>query len=601
MDFESSFSIYNSAHVIKDPIHDCIPISPRLKSFIDTPQYQRLRDIKQLGVSYTVWPGAAHNRFEHGLGVAYLGRLLAIHLQKCQPELKITDRDVECVEIAGLCHDLGHGPWSHFWDSMFIPVALKGSDWKHEDASEMMFDFLIEDNGIELDPDDGKFIKALIAGDSGKCSQQEKKFLFDIIANKRNGIDVDKFDYIQRDSHMIGKPLNISLQRMIYSARVLNDQICYDIKDAHQIYDICATRFKLHKIVYNHKVAKAIEYMMLDALLSANRHLRFAEQLKDPRKYLHLNDSLMLRIESSEEPELEEARAILKRIRVRDLYKCVDYKVIDWPNRDIFRENVTAARIVEEAKKAAKALAKGAPIHANNPQTRDENLDVDDSSGVPDYQLLTEKDVVVDYSIMHHGMKEKNPLDFIEFYSKRKRFASAKAGPGDYCSLMPAYFAEVLLRVYTKQTDFFGIVQAGYRAVLAELEKMSTSGDEADFMDSFPFPSLTNQEITTPPTTDPPSTPRALSRNQSSGFGVGSLSRNSSANFGPGTFSRHTSANFGAAPFSNNNFTTVSPTFRPPSPTRAQKQPKSRKRTREQEDTPSSDADLATPAKKLKE
>lgn len=601
MDFESSFSIYNSAHVIKDPIHDCIPISPRLKSFIDTPQYQRLRDIKQLGVSYTVWPGAAHNRFEHGLGVAYLGRLLAIHLQKCQPELKITDRDVECVEIAGLCHDLGHGPWSHFWDSMFIPVALKGSDWKHEDASEMMFDFLIEDNCIELDPDDGKFIKALIAGDSGKCSQQEKKFLFDIIANKRNGIDVDKFDYIQRDSHMIGKPLNISLQRMIYSARVLNDQICYDIKDAHQIYDICATRFKLHKIVYNHKVAKAIEYMMLDALLSANRHLRFAEQLKDPRKYCHLNDSLMLRIESSEEPELEEARAIFKRIRIRDLYKCVDYKVIDWPNRDIFRENVTAARIVEEAKKAAKALAKGAPIRANNPQTRDENLDVDDSSEVPDYQLLTEKDIVVDYSIMHHGMKEKNPLDFIEFYSKRKRFASAKAGPGDYCSLMPAYFAEVLLRVYTKQTDFFGIVQAGYRAVLAELEKMSTSGDEGDFMDSFPFPSLTNHEATTPPTTDPPSTPRALSRNQSSGFGVGSLSRNSSANFGPGTFSRHTSANFGIAPFSNNNFTTVSPTFRPPSPTRAQKKPKSRKRTREKEDTPSSDADLATPAKKLKE
>ena len=58
------------------------------------------------------------------IGVAHLARLMTEHLQKSQPELDITDRDVRCVMLAGLCHDLGHGPWSHVWDSMFIPRAL---------------------------------------------------------------------------------------------------------------------------------------------------------------------------------------------------------------------------------------------------------------------------------------------------------------------------------------------------------------------------------------------------------------------------------------------------------------------------------------------
>ncbi|KAF8622436.1 hypothetical protein AX15_007020 [Amanita polypyramis BW_CC] len=560
------------AHTIKDPIHDCIPVSLKLKSFIDTPQYQRLRDIKQLGVSYTVWPGASHNRFEHGLGVAYLGRILGAHLQKNQPELKITDRDVECVEIAGLCHDLGHGPWSHFWDGMFIPRAMKDSEWKHEDASEMMFDYLVEDNNISIEPDDSRFIKALIAGNPSKCSPDEKSFLFDIIANKRNGLDVDKFDYIQRDSYMIGEPTRISLRRIIYSARVLNDQICYDIKDANQLYEICATRFKLHKIVYNHKVAKAIEYMMLDGLLSANKYLHFAEDVKNPHKYLYLNDSLVLRIESSNEQELEEARGIIRRIRVRDLYKCVDYKVINWPHREMFRENVTSERIVEEAKKAAEELPKDSPIRGNRDRGRDENDDI------IDYQSLTPNDVIVDFSIMHYGMKEKNPLDSIEFYSKRRPKVSAKAERGDYSNLMPEFFAEVLLRVYTKNAEFFGIIQAGYRAVLGQLSMMSEDGA---FIDSFPLPFILNGDHTgTPAVTEPPSTPRVFSRNPSSTFAT--------------------------AQFSNNSFTTVSPTFKCASPTGAHKKPRSRKRVRGDEDASASDGGAGAsgrgpPKKKSKE
>lgn len=90
----------------------------------------------------------------------------------------------------------------------------------------------------------------------------------------------------------------------------------------------------------------------------------------------------------------------MKRIRTRDLYKCVDYKVVDWLHRDTFRENVTPERIVAEAKKAAEVLPK---------KSNDNSFSIAD---------LTPNDVVVDFATMHYGMKEKNPLDFIEFYSK---------------------------------------------------------------------------------------------------------------------------------------------------------------------------------------
>lgn len=120
--------------------------------------------------------------------------MLVERLKQRQPELGITDRDILCVTIAGLCHDLGHGPWSHVWDGLFIPAVLcvamllsiflisfltittMGYDghplscrplvrWTHEDASEMMFDDLVEQNGIQIDQDDINFIKDLIKGE----------------------------------------------------------------------------------------------------------------------------------------------------------------------------------------------------------------------------------------------------------------------------------------------------------------------------------------------------------------------------------------------------------------------------------------------------
>ena len=82
------------------------------------------------GGVYYVFPGATHNRFEHCIGTAWLAGRLAKTLQKRQPELHITETDMLCVQLAGLCHDLGHGPFSHMWDGMFMPKARPDANWK---------------------------------------------------------------------------------------------------------------------------------------------------------------------------------------------------------------------------------------------------------------------------------------------------------------------------------------------------------------------------------------------------------------------------------------------------------------------------------------
>ena len=164
--------------------------------------------------------------------------------------------------------------------------------------------------------------------------------------------------------------------------------------------------------------AIAIKYMIVDALLSADPHLKLAERIFDPEKYLHLTDTIMPIIEASTDPvtnpslrssfflyvwlllftkELAPARAIFDRIHTRDLYKCVDFKVIDWPDRSLFRTHITAARIAE----ACRALS-------IIPTPADDG----------DSSTLQESDIVVSFSMMHFGMKEKNPLDFVRFYSK---------------------------------------------------------------------------------------------------------------------------------------------------------------------------------------
>ncbi|XP_054835873.1 deoxynucleoside triphosphate triphosphohydrolase SAMHD1 [Eublepharis macularius] len=441
--------------VFNDPIHGHIEMHPLLVRIIDTPQFQRLRYIKQLGGTYYVFPGASHNRFEHSLGVGHLAGRLVRALQERQPELDISQRDILCVQIAGLCHDLGHGPFSHMFDGRFIPLAKPGSTWKHEQASVKMFDYLIASN--ELEPvmeyyglklsEDTMFIKEQIAGPTkiDGCSwpyhgrTKEKSFLYEIVANKRNGIDVDKWDYFARDCHHLGIQNNFDYERFIKFARVCtvdNEKyICTRDKEVGNLYDMFHTRNCLHRRAYQHKVGNIIETMITDAFLKADKHItikgsegkeyHLSTAMEDMEAYTKLTDDIFLRILHSDLPELHEAREILRKIECRDLYKYLG-ETQSKEGKEIKQEQYDKLP---------------AEIVASTPLTNS-----------PDAGLKAE-DFVVDVINMDYGMKEKNPINNVRFYCKSDITQAIKITKEQVSKFLPEKFAEQLIRVYCKKTD----------------------------------------------------------------------------------------------------------------------------------------------------
>ncbi|RMB95526.1 hypothetical protein DUI87_27636 [Hirundo rustica rustica] len=374
--------------VFNDPIHGHIELHPLLVRIIDTPQFQRLRYIKQLGGTYFVFPGASHNRFEHSLGVGYLAGCLVRTLKERQPELNITQRDILCVEIAGLCHDLGHGPFSHMFDGRFIPLTRPDLKWKHETASVQMFEHLITSNKLEevmesyglVLEEDMFFIKEQIGGpiDEAACVKswpyrgrpKEKSFLYEIVANKKNGIDVDKWDYFARITEAFQK--------------------------ADKSFEIRGSGGKVYRI---------------------------STAMEDMEAYTKLTDCIYLEILHSSDPELEEAREILRKIERRELYKFLG----------------------ETRPESKKEIAKNDSLAESIANSKPEK-------DPPDVELKAEN-FIVDVISMDYGMKEQNPIDKVHFYCKADPSKAVKISKEQVSKLLPIIFMEQVVRVYYKSQE----------------------------------------------------------------------------------------------------------------------------------------------------
>ncbi|GAB1287127.1 Deoxynucleoside triphosphate triphosphohydrolase SAMHD1 [Apodemus speciosus] len=502
--------------VFNDPIHGHVEFHPLLIRIIDTPQFQRLRYIKQLGGGYYVFPGASHNRFEHSLGVGYLAGCLVEALAENQPDLEISERDKLCVQIAGLCHDLGHGPFSHMFDGRFIPLARPDKKWRgmrhhcpHEQGSIEMFEHLVNSNDLKLvmknyglDPDeDITFIKEQIMGppitpvkDSlwpYKGRPAKKSFLYEIVANKRNGIDVDKWDYFARVSlcspccpgsscvnqgslklgdlpasasgvmglkhcHHLGIQNNFDYKRFIKFARVCEVEydnkddntfvrkvkhICTREKEVGNLYDMFHTRNCLHRRAYQHKIGNLIDMMITEAFLKADPYVeitgtagktfRISTAIDDMEAFTKLTDNIFLEILYSKDPQLSEAQSILRNIECRNLYK---YLGETQPKG----QKITK----EEYEQLSQEVANAKPEMA------------------PDAALKAE-DFRVDVINMDYGMEDKNPIDHVHFYCKSNSKQAVTITKDQVSQLLPEKFAEQLIRVYCKRKDRKSLEAAG--------------------------------------------------------------------------------------------------------------------------------------------
>uniref|UniRef100_A0A3Q3ME58 HD domain-containing protein n=1 Tax=Labrus bergylta TaxID=56723 RepID=A0A3Q3ME58_9LABR len=397
-----SFCLFVFCQVFNDPIHGSIELHPLLIKIIDTPQFQRLRFIKQLGGVYFVYPGASHNRFEHSIGVGYLAGKLAEALRSRQPELKIDDRDVLCVQIAGLCHDLGHGPFSHLYDGMFLPKALekkKEEMRKNGKFREMEKLEKLEKWKIRIDRrlQESKEQEAM----PYKGRPKENSFLYEIVSNKKNGVDVDKFDYLARDSSYLGIKNNFDFRRFLQFARVCEvdgrKTICTRDKEEDHMYHLFYTRHHLHKRACQHRVSHIIQEMIAEAFLKADGHIQIegsggrmftlSTANEDMEAYTKLTDNVFEEILKSSCSELKKAREILQNIISRKSYKFVDERkpkdpIEDW-KPDYWLEKLLAQPLPDE---------------------EENNLKPED------FEILV---IEMDY-----GMDDKDPIQHVHFYSK---------------------------------------------------------------------------------------------------------------------------------------------------------------------------------------
>lgn len=271
---------------IRDSINGNIPITELEKEILEYPQFQRLRRIKQLGFTSLIYPGANHSRFEHSIGTMHLASKLAV-------ELGLDDDEVQLVRLAGMLHDIGHGPFSHVSESVM--------NVKHEEQTA----FIIKNTAISTKISENFNLDEVVDIINGKDK------LGPIISGE---LDVDRMDYLIRDSHYTGVAYGvIDLDRIISNLK-LEKFLVLDIKGVQAAEAMLVARYFMYPSVYQHHTTRIVNAMFrrsIDKMVESG-------ELDTKKLSIYDDNELITKCKNS---TLEYTKDIIERLENRQLFK----------------------------------------------------------------------------------------------------------------------------------------------------------------------------------------------------------------------------------------------------------------------------------------
>jgi hypothetical protein len=326
-------------HQQYDNIYGNITISNVAKLVTNHRYFQRLKQIKQLGPLHFKFPHANHSRFEHSIGVAYLARYTGTALRSKHDS--ITDKQILCLELAGLCHDLGHGAYSHSFDHLLRDIKFNHKTAHHEARSQILVEYLIKDlkevYGKIMRDDDISLVQYFIDPEGYKTLFPHKTLpqftlgLEQVVSNPVHKLDVDKMDYLLRDAQSLRFDLTmgskLDILGLLNRSMIVEDTTknnapiwMFHIRDRIIVYDLICRRFIFYNNYYLHPEVNALNCMLTDALTIVNQVYNFTNCVKldckdSVEEYIRLTDEFFLEfILNSKDTKISAAIDLIQRI-----------------------------------------------------------------------------------------------------------------------------------------------------------------------------------------------------------------------------------------------------------------------------------------------
>lgn len=299
-------------------------------------------------------------------------------------------------------------------------------DYSHEHCSQLFFEHIVDTKNLDVSSKEVKFVQNLISGTPSP--NEERKFLYQVVSNPFNSIDVDKWDYLQRDPFYAGFTMSYNCERIMNVAKVLDNEICFYRTDYLNIYKLFDTRMLLFRQMYLHKSVVAVDLMFEDILDSIDYEMGISKAALmttqgDLSQIGVLNDSMISNVVQSynakpEQKELLNAKSLLKRVMCRQLYRLAFETVMSHEQLSFYGGSDGIRSLISNQ------------LIINHQYFR----------------------ICVDR--MNHALGTKNPMLHTKFFDDWKQSKGEIVGEHEISNFIPPMFSEYLIRVFVTEDSF---------------------------------------------------------------------------------------------------------------------------------------------------